>query len=240
MSESVIQYKIDTDQVVDLIIASGVFRPTGTTGLLMKAIKQKILSQSSVLDLGCGSGVVGLGLAMNKIVKPPLFASDLSSSAIACTKKNLKNYNFNVEAREGSMFEPWKNYKFDVIVNDISGVAEEIAKVSGWFQDIPCHSGEDGASLIYHVIKEAKKYLNKHGKFFFPVISLSNIDFILKEAKNTFENVELISKQEWPLPDELKSQLSLLEKLRDKGLIKLEKKFGMHIWYTEIYVAYND
>lgn len=240
MIETTIQYKINPEQVVDLIVAPGVFKPTGTTSLLIKAVKEKILTPCTILDLGCGSGIVGLSLAKHSIVKHPLFASDLSSTAVACTIKNFKNYNFNVDAREGSMFEPWENCKFDVIVDDISGVAEEIAKVSTWFQGVPCNSGEDGTSLINNIIKESRKYLNKKGKFFFPVISLSNVDSLLKEAKNAFKNVELISKQEWPLPDELKSQHILLEELRDKGFIKLEKKFGMYIWYTEIYVAFND
>ena len=74
---------------------------------------------------------------------------------------------------------------------------------------------------------------------FFPVISLSNVNAILDVAKSSFNNLDLVSRQEWPLPDELKEHLPLLEKLNEEGIIKLDKRFGMLLWYTEIYCATN-
>jgi len=68
---------------------------------------------------------------------------------------------------------------------------------------------------------------------------LSNVDVLLDVAKENFITVEQISRQEWPLPDELKQHLPLLERLNDEGIIKLEKRFGMFLWYTEIYCASN-
>ena len=232
-------FSLGRGQEIILTSAPGAFTPTGTTKLLLDAVKQKVFDPVSLLDLGCGTGVVGLALHLHGIVKSPLYASDLSEPAVCCSNINLKRYECISDVREGSLFDPWLGHKFEVIVDDISGIAQEIATVSPWFQGVPCESGKDGTSLVIDIIKQAPQYLEKSGLFFFPVISLSNADLLLDAAKEHFRFVERVSRQEWPLPDELKLHLPLLERLHDEGTIKLNKKFGMILWYTEIYCAFN-
>ena len=57
--------------------------------------------------------------------------------------------------------------QFDYIIDDVSGISEEIAKISPWFKNVPCTSGIDGTDLVVSVLKEAPKYLKKNGKIFF-------------------------------------------------------------------------
>jgi hypothetical protein len=232
-------FPLSSDRELVLTSAPGAFMPTGTTKLLIEAVQQKVVEPVSLLDLGCGTGVVGLALHLYGLVKSPLYASDLSEPGVNCSKINLKRYECVSDVRNGSLFEPWLDHKFDVIVDDISGIAREVADVSPWFQGVPCDSGKDGTSLVVEIIREAPKYLNGNGQFFFPVISLSNVDILLDTAKNNFDTLEMVSRQEWPLPEELKQHLPLLERLNDEGIIKLEKRFGMVLWYTEIYCASN-
>jgi ribosomal protein L11 methylase PrmA len=234
-----LNFPLSDNREIALTSAPGVFSPTGTTKLLIEAVKQKIVDPASLLDLGCGTGVVGLALHLQGIVKSPLCASDLSEPAVICSEINFKRYECPFDVRQGSLFEPWLDHKFDVIVDDISGISREVADLSSWFQGVPCESGEDGTSLVVDIIREASKYLTGNGRFFFPVISLSNVDVLLDTAKNSFDTVEMVSRQEWPLPDELKQHMPLLERLNDEGIIKLEKRFGLVLWYTEIYCAYN-
>ena len=225
----------------DIVLTSapGAFVPTGTTKLLIKAVQQSVSVPVTTLDLGCGTGVVGLVLYMQGLVKSPLFASDLSEPAVRCSRINFERHRCPSDVRSGSLFEPWFGHKFDVIVDDISGVSEEVSAVSPWFRGVPCESGRDGTTLIVDVIRNATQYLTSQGRFFFPVISLSNVDILLKNAKENFNTVERVARQEWPLPDELKLHMPLLEKLNDEGCIKLHKRFGMILWYTEIYCASN-
>lgn len=234
-----LNFSVDADKEVTLTSSPGVFIPTGTTKLLIQAVRQVVHKPVTVLDLGCGTGVVGLALHMSGIVKYPLFASDLSEPAVCCSRINLERYGCSFDVRSGSLFEPWRGQQFNVIVDDISGVAQEIAAVSPWFQGIPCKTGKDGTSLIADIIRQAPKHLTNHGKFFFPVISLSNVDILLNAAKENFDIVEKVACQEWPLPNELKQHMPLLYRLSDEGCIKLNKKFGIILWYTEIYCAYN-
>ena len=221
----------------ELIVGDGVFIPTATTKLLLDSVLADVTIPCSILELGCGAGVVGLILSERGVVNGKFFASDLSKSAIHAVMKNFSKYEFTVEARQGSIFDPWVGDKFDVIVDDISGVAETIAKKSNWFNGIPCASGSDGTLLTQQVLANASKYLNKGGRLYFPVISLSNVHKIIKSAKKEFGSVELIKRLEWPMPTELYADIEQLKIAADKGEIILESQFGMYTCYTEIYRA---
>jgi len=218
----------------------GVFEPTGTTAVLVEAVQRFIEKPGKLLDLGCGCGVVGLALCQKGLVKLPLYASDLSIEAVDATKKNASQAGFEVVAKDGALFEPWTNETFDYIIDDVSGVAEEIARISPWFQHVPCESGVDGTALVVNVIKNAVSFLNPGGFLFFPIISLSNVDKILEEANAHYDNVECLSHREWPLPKEMYGHKDLLKRLQGDEHIQLIEKFGMMIFFTDVYVAYNN
>lgn len=234
------QFIIDGDNEISLAISNGVFVPTGTSRVLIKAVKEYVSGQGKVLDLGSGSGIVGISLFRLGLVKPPLYASDLSTQAIDCLIENAKLYNCPVIAKSGSLFEPWKNEKFDLIIDDISGIAEDVARMSPWFKDVPCQSGIDGTSLVVEVLKNASKYISPAGLLFFPVISFSNTDKIIEIARENFTHVKRLVHQEWPLPIEIQQYISELKRLYNEGHIQFVEKFGMLLWFTDIYVAYND
>jgi len=158
---------------------------------------------------------------------------------VLCSRVNFGRYECAADVRDGSLFHPWAGHKFDVIVDDISGIAKGVADVSPWFQGVPCDTGEDGVDLVVEIIRRAPQHLNLGGRLFFPVLSLSNVDKLLQVVKGCFGTVQRVGRQDWPLPAELKSHLPLLRKLKSEGLIKLEEKFGMALCYTEAYCATN-
>ena len=230
-----IKYSISKKDEFDLDWLPGVFKPNLTTELLIKAVSSKIMRTSKVLELGCGTGIVGLALNAEGIISQPIYASDLSEAATNCSKSNFSKYGCDAEVRKGSLFDPWAEYKFDVVVDDISGISEEVAKISPWFQGVPCQTGKNGTNLTIEIIEKASKYLTENGFLFFPVLSLSDSNSILQVAKENFKNIERVAHKEWPLPDELKSHIDTLKILRDEGSIDLNEKFGMFICYTDVY-----
>ena len=233
------KFIIDKDIEILLNLPNGVFIPTGTTKSLIKAVSGYVRKPGKMLDLGAGSGVIGLSLYLKGLVKTPFYASDLSEHAIECMEKNATLYNLPLVIKRGSLFEPWESEKFDYIVDDISGIAEEVAKISPWYNNVPCRSGVDGTSLAVEVVQKAPEHLNAGGLFFFPVICFSNVNKILKAAHENFSHVERLIHEEWPLPNEMYQHISALNRLREEGHIQFTEKFGMVLYFTDVYVAYN-
>ncbi len=234
-------YKLENSNypAMEFEIFDGVFSPTGTTLALLDSLKGLKNIKGKLLDLGCGCGVVGITAIHAKLGFEKAYASDLSSSAVECAEVNASNYNCQLDFKTGSLFKPWDGHKFDVIVDDVSGIAQEIAQLSPWFSGVPCESGEDGTSLVRQVIKDSPRYLNDGGSLIFPVISLSNGNAILSEARNVFSSVKKIHEQEWPLPKELDNSKELLDQMSKEGNIQIENRFGINIFKTEIYIANN-
>ncbi len=232
-------YSIDENNHIMVDLDSKVFKPTGTSEALIESILKYITKPGKILDLGCGSGVVGLALNKGGKATTRLYASDVSNDAVVLLKKNALKNNIECEVREGSIYEPWSGEKFDYIVDDISGISQEIATISPWFKKTSCEAGVDGTSLVSEAITGAPLHLSQGGIFFFPVLSLSNVKKIITHAHSVFNNVEKIHSQTWALPDDMKKHIHILEELKKKEYISYEEKFGLILWSTEIFVAYN-
>ena len=207
--------------------------------MIIKSSLDSIKSNGSLLDLGCGCGIVSIliGKLLNYNLK--IYASDISNTVEEIVKTNADMHNVDISVRQSNIFEEWQNIKFDYIVNDISGVSSIVSKFSPWFNNISCESGERGNLLVNKVIDQSSSFLTKQGKLFFPIISLSDKDSILSEAKKNFKNLKLLDSQDWPMPKEMLSHLEILNDLKSQGMISFKEKFGILIGTTEIYVAYN-
>jgi 16S rRNA (guanine1207-N2)-methyltransferase len=71
-----------------------------------------------VLDVGCGYGAVGIAAA-KFTPKLHVVLTDVNRRAILLAKKNAeKNRVHNVEVRHGSLYEPVKDYCFDVVLSN--------------------------------------------------------------------------------------------------------------------------
>jgi SAM-dependent methyltransferase len=216
-----------------------VFTPNATTRLLVESTLETIKKKSDILDLGCGTGFVGLTVAKKTKFKNNYYFSDLSQKAINLCKKNAERNKVKIYAKAGSMYEPWQDKKFDLIIESISAIAKKVAVISPWYKNgIPCDCGEDGAELVNDVLKVTRKFLKKNGKLIFPIVTLSNKNRILRTARKNFKNVKLLVSKDWPLPKSMYSKRSLLEKLKKKGLISYKTKYGLILYSSEIYIAY--
>jgi release factor glutamine methyltransferase len=212
------------------------FAPTDTTRLLVQCSLPLVNQASKVLDLGCGIGVVALAIANLRSI-PKIFLSDVDAKALTTVQANFQKYGQAFDFRLGDIFEPWKGERFDLIVDDVSGVAEPLAKRSRWFQGVPCSSGEDGTALVTQAIREAPAHLHPSGKLVFPIISLSNSQKILDVGRRCFGKVVKAGSKEWPIPPELLAQSELLSELESRSCITLVRKFGMLLGRTDVYVA---
>lgn len=234
------EYRVDREGPLLYRFATGrgVFFPTQTSELLIRAARQAISRPSKVLDLGCGMGVCGLVLGKLGLAAEPVYLSDLSPEAIPLALQNARGLHLNAVVRQGSLFDPWEREHFDVIVGDVSGVSEEVAKLSPWFPEgVSCGTGRDGTALIGEVLRQAPRFLNPKGFLLFPVLSLSDEGKILEEAHRRFREVSLVAHQLWFLPEQMEKSFERLEPLLKEGIIRLEHKFGRWLWSTSVYKA---
>ena len=216
-----------------------VFYPTSTTVLLLRAVRTAVKSNvASLLDLGCGCGIVGIVLAKQLSRMPSLCASDICHHAVVLTRSNAFVHGLEIDCRQGTAFEPWHGMKFDLIVEDVSAISEPIAQLSNWYKPpIVNRAGSDGTRWVVRILSEAPQFLSAGGQIFFPVLSLSNEVRILDEAHRRFRIVTLHQEQWYPLSGDLLLAEGSLLALANNGTIRLEKKGSRWCWATRIYSA---
>ena len=160
------------------------FEPNLTSQLIADVAIEINLINRNVLDLGCGCGVLGLSL----LKKKPKFVvlSDVSIGALEDCRQNMaqmgsefEEVNVNVIESDGFSEIKEKSF-FDLIINDVSGISEEVAQLSPWFEKAPCESGIDGLSFFKKIITEASDHLSPDGILLTPLLSLSNVKAALE------------------------------------------------------------
>ena len=222
-------------------LKKNVFKPNLTSRLLIEsAIKNvKKTKNLNLIDLGCGSGIVGLSIAKILKLKKNLFFSDLSSESIKNTKENLLEFKKKGTVKQGSLFEPWKDQYFDIVINDISAISSAVSNISPWFKNIPCKAGRDGTDLTIKFLKDLSNHIKKGSIIFFPVLSLSNSKKIINFANKKFKKIKSVNKIEWPLPISMINQEKKLKKLQKLSLINFKIISGKIVCNTEIFMIKN-
>ena len=124
-------------------------------------------SQLNILDLGTGSGVIGLTLAQH-FSCAQVTLSDISSSAIKVAEINGKNTNVkNVQFIQSDWFESIKHNNFDIIVSNPPYIAETDSHLLHpellAQPRIALASEMSGLKDIKHIVQNAKQYLNESG-----------------------------------------------------------------------------
>ena len=223
---------------IKLITNSNVFKPTQTSKYLLDGIiKDYKFKKIVALDMGCGNGIIGITLLKIFANFKEFFFTDLSKHAIILTKKNIIKNKIslkNIKLIQSDIFKNLKLKKFDLIINDVSGISDKLISISSWFKNIPCNSGSDGTDLTIEVLKNFRLHLNKKGRMYFPVISLSNEKKIFRYLNRNKIEYKVVSENDWPLPKELYKSLKLLKKLKSKNYINFKKKFNILIASTKI------
>ncbi|MFL2790427.1 MAG: methyltransferase [Paracoccaceae bacterium] len=223
------------------------FKPNLTTQLILRSVikmtRENTSKFKSVLELGCGTGVISAYLAKYGYLKnvSQLSLSDISIEAVSASQSNFtknvgRSTNFELTFKSGKGLNPWSGNTFDLIINDISAISDEIAGLSDWFDCATCEAGRDGIDNTLEIIHRGEEFLNNGGTLIFPVLSLCNVkkldDILFKKGYKT----SLLQKQKWPLPSSmLKTHKSRLLMMKKNGYINFEEKFGQFIAETRCY-----
>lgn len=146
--------------------------------LLNKVVKH--IKNSTVLDLGTGSGVYAIFARRNNNT---VVATDISDIAIQAAKQNAERNNLDgIDFRKGSIYEPINGEKFDYVVANLPFTNPEYCdsiKYSANYQNV-CMDQDYFKELILN----APKYLKPNGRLYFTYGSSGNLELLEQLARD--------------------------------------------------------
>lgn len=157
----------------DFYLEEGVLIPRFETEILIENILNLGVDFKNVLDIGCGSGIISITLAL-EMPKSNVLGVDVSKVALDVSNRNKEILKArNCEFKESNLYSSVKGKKFDLIVSnppyinkeDMKLLDERIKKEP----ELALYGGEDGLEFYRAIIEKSHEHLNKNGYIAFEI-----------------------------------------------------------------------
>lgn len=217
---------------MDLIVGPDTFHPSTVSQLLADALT--VQPGDVVVDAGCGSGILAIVAA--KLGASKVYGVDAASRTIEIASENAAAHGVTekTEFFEGDLFEPLPpGIEANVVIGDVSGIPDEIARASGWFPS-GLAGGPSGAELPMRMLSEAKKILAAGGRMLLPTGSLQDETSILERARSFYGSMKQLAERNIPLPSSLSEDPALLRLLKEK-VIDLKARGSRFLWTARVW-----
>ena len=156
-------------------VSPAVLIPRPETEVLIELALEVLAGRAAadVVDLGTGSGIVAVSLALECPVAT-VSAVDLSPGALAVARNNAGRLGAKVDFHEGDWFAPLASRRFDLIVSNPPYVAEGDPHLE--LNGLPHEPrmaltdqdpGGNGLACIRHIVAAAPSYLKPGGWLLF-------------------------------------------------------------------------
>ncbi|NGX57319.1 MAG: Release factor glutamine methyltransferase [Chlamydiae bacterium] len=160
----------------DFEISPHVLIPRPETELLVDKIvcelKKESLVDKKLWDICCGSGCIGVSLK-KALPELEVTLSDISSEAVALSKKNAQSNDVDVSVLEGDLFAPFQGKADFIVVNPPYVSHDEYALLSPSVKDfepsLALIAGDDGCDVYRALARNINKYLNPGGKLWLEI-----------------------------------------------------------------------
>ncbi len=177
----------------DFYIDETVLDPRPESELIIDITKDLLFDGMRVLDLGCGSGCIGISLYKEN-PNISLFLADFSKKAIRISKKNAAELKTECEFIHSNLFTNISG-KFDLIVTNLPYISKGDffflqKEIILYEPHEALYGGVSGLDAIKLFLSGVDRYLNKNGVF---VIEFGKGQDLLLEKellKNSFDNFE--------------------------------------------------
>lgn len=164
VSEDVLIPRQDTETLVAEGARTLREKPVKKKGIIDKIRKIK---DREVLDLCCGSGIVGISLA-RIFDEMDLVVSDISEAAITLARRNAALNHVDAEFLRGDLFQPVHDRKFDMILTNPPYIKTNM--IAMLQEEIKDHEprealdgGRDGLDFYRRIIADAPEHLKEDG-----------------------------------------------------------------------------
>jgi release factor glutamine methyltransferase len=169
--------------------------PRADTEILIEKALSKINAHDlyEILDLGCGSGIIGITIALERPLSNVTLI-DQSEHAIQNTKENQTLHQVtNVMIQKSDWFSALDQTRFDVILSNPPYLEDNDPHLSQGLEDEPLDalvSGPTGIEAIQYIIENAKNHIKPSGWLF--IEHGYNQAIILKDLfeKNGYQHIE--------------------------------------------------
>ena len=162
-------------QKLSIITVSGVFSAgeidKGTKILINNSIIQ---DNWTILDLGCGYGIVSVALKKSN-PSITVTATDINERAVKYAKLNAKKNNVELEVLQGNLYDSVKDRKFNTIILN------------------PPQSA--GKEICFAMITQAKEHLDVKGLLQIVARHSKGGATLEKKMKETFGNVKVTARE---------------------------------------------
>ena len=160
-------------------------------------LEKKNITNPKILDLGCGSGVIGLTLK-SFFKDADIILADISDEALQVARENASNLNLDVNFIKSDWFSNVKVDKYDVIVSNPPYIKtdEEIEEiVKNKEPALALYGRVDGLDIYRKILRDVNKYLKDDYLIAFEIGYLEGRD--LKELiKDTIPNSKVTIKKD--------------------------------------------
>lgn len=151
-------------------------------------VLSKIVKSSSLLEIGCGTGIISICVALNSSKPENVLATDINPRAVENTKLNFESYGLPSKVLQSDLFDQLSDLdKFDFIFwnhpfsdLDVSNFISDQAIASGGF--------DYNYNTLERYFKDASKHLNPNGR----LLLGTNLD-----VGNWGKILELSQKYDW-------------------------------------------
>lgn len=222
-----------SDLAVDLETSHKVFRPTTVTKLVGDQVSD--IAGKRILDLGCGIGPLSIYFAKKNAAY--VLGLDIVPEEIELAQTNsITNGVDNVcEFKHSNLFSSINEQnKFDIIVSDVSGLADKIAAITPWYPKNVPNGGPTGTETIVEAVRRSRAFLKPGGVFYCAVLSLSNVELINQAFKEVYTNYEVQFEKDILFCEELYKNCELVEEFGYKEV--RNRKF----WTFYLYKGINE
>jgi len=168
-----------------------VYEPAEDTFLFAENLD--IQRKDEVLEIGTGTGLIAVYAAQRT---KRVVATDINKHAIKCALKNtITNKTYNIELREGNLFEPIKDEKFDLILFNTPYLPTDEEEKLDEELNAAFDGGADGREVIDAFLGQVKDYLNEEGRVQLVQSSLSDNEKTLSKLKELGFEAEITASE---------------------------------------------
>ena len=196
INENVLIPRFETEELVEQTIAY---------------IKQFFTESVDIIDLGCGSGVIGLTLE-KKVSTKSVDLVDISDKALEVTHKNCVKHNSKANLIHSDMFTKITK-KYDVIISNPPYIktTEEIEDIVRENEPhLALFAGEDGLDCYKKILENIKEHMKERCLIAFE-IGYTQAEDIKKIAYENLSNIKIVVKKDLSGKDRMLFILQNLE-----------------------------